>query len=177
MSLSPISFVCPPFLASLLPYPVRANPYCEVVVDGQKGNIRTDIKKKTSTPEWDEEFTMWVVDYCVRSQMLSFVSLPLLLPSSSSFLPSFILSVLPLLLPLSPPPFHRPPPLSLFPLLSLPPPLLSLTLLSFSPSPQPCDTDFKAGVQRHEPKDAVEHQFWLRYTGPCTNHPEPQWRR
>ena len=44
----------------LLPYIVRCNPYCEVTVDGQKGNIRTDVKKKTSTPEWDEEFTMYV---------------------------------------------------------------------------------------------------------------------
>ncbi len=38
----------------------RHNPYCEVIVDGQKGNIRTDTKKKTTTPEWDEEFTVYV---------------------------------------------------------------------------------------------------------------------
>lgn len=30
-------------------------------MDGQKGNIRTDVKKKTATPEWDEEFTMYVL--------------------------------------------------------------------------------------------------------------------
>jgi len=41
----------------------RLNPYCEVVVDGQKGNVRTDTKKKTLTPEWDEEFTMYVYVY------------------------------------------------------------------------------------------------------------------
>ncbi|XP_064393564.1 NEDD4-like E3 ubiquitin-protein ligase WWP2 [Halichondria panicea] len=38
----------------------RCNPFCEVVVDGQKGNIKTDVLKKTATPNWDEEFTLLV---------------------------------------------------------------------------------------------------------------------
>ncbi len=38
----------------------RCNPFCEVVVDGQKGNIKTDVQKKTTAPNWDEEFTLWV---------------------------------------------------------------------------------------------------------------------
>lgn len=37
---------------------VRCNPYCEVVVDGQKGNIKTEVLKKTTQPVWDEEFTL-----------------------------------------------------------------------------------------------------------------------
>uniref|UniRef100_A0A1X7TSC3 E3 ubiquitin-protein ligase n=2 Tax=Amphimedon queenslandica TaxID=400682 RepID=A0A1X7TSC3_AMPQE len=37
------------------------NTFCEVIVDGQKhGNLKTDVCKKTSTPEWDEEFTALV---------------------------------------------------------------------------------------------------------------------
>ena len=45
---------------------VRCNPYCEVIIDGQKGNIRTDIKKKTAAPVWDEEFTMYGLFHCVH---------------------------------------------------------------------------------------------------------------
>lgn len=39
---------------------VRCNPYCEVIVDGQRGNIKTEVLKKTTRPIWDEEFTLWV---------------------------------------------------------------------------------------------------------------------
>ena len=37
---------------------VRCNPYCEVIVDGQRGNIKTEVLKKTTHPVWDEEFTL-----------------------------------------------------------------------------------------------------------------------
>ena len=37
---------------------VRCNPYCEVVVDGQRGNMSTEVLKKTTHPIWDEEFTL-----------------------------------------------------------------------------------------------------------------------
>lgn len=34
------------------------NTLCEVVVDGQKqGQLKTEVIKKTSSPEWDDEFT------------------------------------------------------------------------------------------------------------------------
>ena len=37
------------------------NPYCEVIVDGQRSaNLRTEALKRTDTPEWDEEFTVYV---------------------------------------------------------------------------------------------------------------------
>ena len=45
-------------LSKLLFYSVRCNPYCEVIVDGQRGNIKTEVLKKTTHPVWDEEFTL-----------------------------------------------------------------------------------------------------------------------
>ena len=37
----------------------RYNTFCEVIVDGQKhGNLKTEVVKKTASPEWDEEFTV-----------------------------------------------------------------------------------------------------------------------
>ena len=51
------------FVPLLHPSPpsVRVNPYCEVIVDGQKsGNLRTESVRRSDTPEWDEEFTLYV---------------------------------------------------------------------------------------------------------------------
>lgn len=49
---------CEAMLSKFLFCLVRCNPYCEVVVDGQKGNIKTEVLKKTTQPVWDEEFTL-----------------------------------------------------------------------------------------------------------------------
>ena len=52
----------------------RCNPYCEVVIDGQKeASLRTEALRKTASPDWDDEFT---------------VSVPFL-PLSSPLLPHF----------------------------------------------------------------------------------------
>ena len=38
----------------------RFNPYCEVIIDDQKSNVRTDTLKNTLNPKWNEEFTVYV---------------------------------------------------------------------------------------------------------------------
>ena len=42
-----------------IPTLARVNPYCEVIVDGQKdGQLKTEVKKKCPNPLWDDEFTV-----------------------------------------------------------------------------------------------------------------------
>ena len=60
-SSSPSSFASNPSPPPSPSPSVHVNPYCEVIVDGQKsGNLRTETIRRSDSPEWDEEFTVYV---------------------------------------------------------------------------------------------------------------------